>query len=339
MKKALVFLLVLVMVLGLTACGNKADEPAKVDEPDKVEDKVDTQKEPEKEPEEKKEIIIGLSLNEITDSVTQYQQSYEAAAEKAGVKVIVTNAKGSVDTQLGDIETLITREVDVIHIRPLDPDGVAPAIETARNAGIPVLVTEYDINCDVDCYLYATQNVCGELQAESLIEKLEADPNLQLNIGYLWGSKARGSSVQQRYQGFVDAMQSYIDSGRAVIVEEQEANFKSDEASAFVEDWLQSHPEMNCVVAQNDEMANGAIQALKTNGKDFANFYVLGINGTDVGKQNILDGYQLCTVDMHEKDTAVLGFDYACRLVAGETFAESIDYSGELFELITAANA
>ncbi len=184
----------------------------------------------------------------------------------------------------------------------------------------------------------ATQNVCGALQAQALIEKLEADPELQLNIGYLWGSEARGSSVQQRYQGFVDAIQEYLGSGRAVILEEQEANFKSDEASAFVEDWLQSRPEMNCVVAQNDEMANGASQALKTNGKDFSQFFVLGINGTDVGKQNIRDGYQLCTVDMHDPDTALLGFAYACRLAEGETFSESIDYSGELFELITSEN-
>lgn len=319
MKKLLWILLALVMALGLTACGEKEEE--------------------ETDPGTADKIVIGLSLTEVTDNTTQYQQAYEAAAAEAGVEIIVTNAKGSVDTQLGDIETLITREVDVIHIRPLDPDGIVPAIESAQEAGIPVLVSEYDINCDVDCYLYATQNVCGALQAQTLIEKLEADPDLKLNVGYLWGSKARGSSVQQRYAGFMDAMQSYIDAGRVVIQEEQEANFKSDEANTFVEDWLQRHPDMNCIVAQNDEMANGAIQALKTNGKDFESFFVLGINGTPVGKQNILDGYQLCTVDMHEPDAAVLGFDYACRLAAGEEFAEAIDYSGELFELITAENA
>ena len=343
MKKLLGLLLAVTMIFALAACGGGSAAttaaPAETTAAPAETTAAPAETEaPADETKDNSEITIGLSLSEVSDNSKRYEDAYVAKAAEIGVNVVVLNAQGSVDTQITNVENLIQQEVDVIHIRPLDADGLVSVIQDAQKAGIPVLVSEFDINCDVDCRIIATQNMCGELQAQVLIEKLEADPDLVLNVGYLWGSKARGSSVQQRYQGFMDAMKDYIDSGRVVILEEQEANFKSDEANSYVEDWLQRYPEMNCVVCQNDEMANGSIQALKTNNKDFENFFVLGINGTEVGKQNIIDGYQLATVDMHEAEGAALTCEYAVDLANGKTFDEILDISKDIFELLTADN-
>ncbi|MBE6018447.1 MAG: sugar ABC transporter substrate-binding protein [Lachnospiraceae bacterium] len=341
-KRFISLLLAVVMVFALAACGGSGGGSATTaaPAPDTTAAPAET-KETEAPAETEKDnsqITIGLSLSEISDNSKRYQDAYEAKCAELGVNVVTLNAQGSVDTQITNVENLIQQEVDVIHIRPLDADGLVSVIGEAQKAGIPVLVSEFDINCDVDCRIIATQNMCGELQAKVLIDKLEADPDLVLNVGYLWGSKARGSSVQQRYQGFMDTMKDYIDSGRVVILEEQEANFKSDEANSFVEDWLQRYPELNCVVCQNDEMANGSIQAAKTNNVDFNSFWVLGINGTEVGKQNIKDGYQLATVDMHEPEGAQLTCEYAVELAKGKTFDEILDISADIFELLTADN-
>lgn len=340
MKKRLLSLLIAIpMTIAMVGCGNQAPADSAATPPAEVEteapkentDTADTT-------EEKKDITIGLSLSEVTDNNTKYQEAYEAKAKELGINVVTLNAQGAVDKQITNVENLIQQGVDVIHIRPLDPDGLTSVIQEAQSAGIPVLVSEFDINCDVDCRIIATQNMCGEMQAQVLIDKLEADPELVLNVGYLWGSKARGSSVQQRYQGFMDSMQEYIESGRVVILDEEEANFKSDEASRYVEDWLQKYQELNCIVCQNDEMANGAIQALKTHNSDFSNVFVLGINGTDVGKQNIKDGFQIATVDMHEADGAALACTYAVDLANGKTFDEILDISKDIFELLTIDN-
>lgn len=338
MRRIMSFILASVLILALCACSNDGGEPTPEDTSSPEANLESSQSSNEESLDASDGIVIGLSLSEISDNTTKYLETYLEEADNLGVEVAYTNAQGSVDTQISDVEALIARNVDVIHIRPLDADGLVPVIQEAQKAGIPVLVSEFDINCDVDCHVIATQNMTGILQASTLIEKLETDPDLVLNVGYLWGRKSAGSSVQQRYDGFMDAMKEYIDSGRVVILDEQEANFKSDEASAYVEDWSQRYPNLNCVVAQNDEMANGAVQALKTQNEDFSSFYVLGINGTEVGIQNVKDGYSLATVNMHESDGAIITIGYAKRLAEGETFSEPIDVSEILFELVTINN-
>lgn len=272
---------------------------------------------------------IGLSMNLINTSQQEWLDFFLAAAESQGIQVEYTNADADMNKQIDDIESLIALECDAIIVRAVDPDGILPAIQQCEDAGIPVIASDYPVNEEAKTagVLSVSQYEAGAVQGKWLAEMLETTPDLKLQVGYLWGSMTM-QDAQDRYNGVMEQLKSYVEEGRVTILDEQLANFKSDDATTVVDSWVLKHEEMNCIIAQNDEMANGAIQALKAANEDADQWYVLGINGTAIGVQNIADGWCRATVYTANQVIAEKALEMAVGAAKGETFG-AVDISDQ----------
>lgn len=276
-----------------------------------------------------KDLKIGVSMNQLNTSRQEWLDYCLAYAKEIGLNVIYTNADKDIDKQISDVESLIAMECDAIVVCAIDPDAICPVIDKCKEAGIPVIGSDYQINSDnLAGLLYMSQFQIGAAQGKYLAKVLNENPELVLNVGYLWGNLTM-KDAKDRYNGAFSELKSFMDTGRVKILDEQLANWQSDEATKVTENWLVKYIDMNCIIAGNDDMANGAIQALKAVKADFDKWYICGINATSVGKQNVLDGYCDCTVFMDLKYVAQESLNMAIKAVAEGKIYGKVDCAAE----------
>lgn len=277
-------------------------------------------------------ITIGVAAYAMDEYQKTWADSFENYAKTLGnVKIIMTNADGSIDKQLSDIDSLIAQAPNVILMRPVDADGLVAGVEACANAGIPVVISSYTVNSDkYDAWIGANQKDNGVLQAQYLADYLEKNPEVELQIGYVWGTMGL-SGCQERFDGLNEWVETC---DRATIVSEKVANWSVNEAMAVMEDWLQGMPEINTIVCQNDEMATGIANVLRAAGKDMNDYLVLGIDGSANGLQYIRDGLIDATISTDIDAETKQNLDLALQVAAGEKFTEPV--SLDSYVLVTA---
>lgn len=268
--------------------------------------------------------VIGFANSSMDEFATNYANLFIAYAEEQGHSVVLLDAENNPEKQLSNIEDLIVKGVDVIYTRPVDADAIVPAIQACNEAGIPIIVADFSANTDAaDLKIAISQYGYGGGQAEYLIGQLEADPDLTLHIGYIWGSHTF-APAQERHDGLVEGLQAYIDAGRVVIVDEQSCDMSLDKAISIVEDWVIRYPEMNCFIGANDDLGNAASNVLMANNMDMEANYVLGIEGTEVGLTAIKEGRMDATVLVDITERVGICCQYAIDLAAGKTVDKNV---------------
>lgn len=216
---------------------------------------------------------IGLSLSTLGNPFfVTLRDGAQAAATAANFELIVVDAQDSVSKQVSDLEDLIQRGVDVLIINPTDADAVVPAVMLANQAGIPVIAVDRGVAGGVLAYFIASDNVAGgRLAAELICGKLGGSgPVVELE-GIPGASAAR-----ERGQGFNEYLAA--DCPGLTVVARQTANFNRAEGLTVMENILQAQPDIAAVFAHNDEMALGALQAIRASGRDIL---VVGFDATD----------------------------------------------------------
>jgi ABC-type sugar transport system substrate-binding protein len=123
----------------------------------------------------------------------------------------------------------------------------------------------------------------------------------------------------------------------ATKVVEAEGLWNADKGMAITEDWLQSQPSLNVIAAMNDEMAIGAIQALKAAGADMNKWLVFGVDGTANGQVYIKSGELDATTYMDLAMTTSIIADTAERLVNGEQVEKTV-WANDSVVLLTKDN-
>lgn len=178
---------------------------------------------------------LGAGLNQVTDP--------ESNAWDPGA-------------QIGKIENLIAMSPDAISIDPTSTDGINTAVDEAMGMGIPVIMSGTRVSTDVTGSIVADNKQGGKLCGEYLAEKLGGKGKIVMILG----TPGR-DVIQNREGGFRDAIKEYPD---IEIVAEQVANLERAEAVSVMETILQAHPDIDAVWAANDEMALGAVEALRS---------------------------------------------------------------------------
>ena len=267
--------------------------------------------------------VIGISL----PAMSEYQQTWIDAInsfkDEYNAEIIVTNADNSIEKQVADIESLIVQEPDAIMIRAIDSDGVANSVKAVKDAGIYCIVSSFDVNSEeYDLFLYSQQATTGKMQGEYLREILDANPDLSMNICYLWGVQGVSGCID-RFDGFCEIMFEGTD--RAVLLDEKIGNWASAEAMAITEDWIQTFPEANVFVCQSDEMALGVCNALAAAGKNFDEIYVLGIDGADNGQSLIRKGQMDASIYTDLYTDARIQLEHAIGLADGEKYDKNVE--------------
>jgi ABC-type sugar transport system substrate-binding protein len=216
--------------------------------------------------------------------------SVQEAASAAGDTVIYTDAQNSDSKQVSDIQSIIAQHPDVLLISPLTEDGEVSAIKQAHAACIPVILLDRDADHaqvtpgkDYVTFIGSDFVKEGQRVADFFIQKTGGNAR----IIELQGTTGASAAID-RTKGFNDEIASHP--GMKIIAA-QDANFDRATALKVMQTLLQSHPDVTAVYAENDEMALGAMDALKAAGKTPGKDVLVGsIDGENGGLQAIMAG-------------------------------------------------
>lgn len=195
-------------------------------------------------------------------------------AVKAGiVDVTIFDGKYDALVQQEQFETMITQGYDGIIFVPIDIEAGAAAVQAASDAGIPVFGSNTRVNSDLlTAYVGSDDVQSGYMEAKYVLDKIGCKGNVVVIEGPI------GQSAQiQRLEGNLKALAECPD---VKVIEQQTANWSRAEAQTLMENWLTAHPgEIAGVIGQNDEMALGAIEAIKGAKLKVNDFAIAGIDG------------------------------------------------------------
>lgn len=268
---------------------------------------------------------IGLSVSTLNNPFfVSLADGAKAAAKDAGVELIVVDAGDDAAKQTNDIEDLISKNVSVLVVNPVDSDAVAPAVEDAIASGVKVVSVDRVVNgVDVDCQI-ASDNVAGaEMATEYLVELIGEGAK----AAELQGVPGASAAID-RGEGFHNVADTKLD-----VVASQTANFNRAEGMTVMENILQSAGDVLGVFAHNDEMALGALEAIAASNKDIK---VVGFDATDDAVAAVKDGRMAATVAQQPDKMGATAVEVAIKLIAGESVEASIPVE---VTLITKENA
>lgn len=207
-----------------------------------------------------KRMGYSMSFATIEWLVTQ-RRGVEEAARAAGFELVFSDARDNPAKQVRDLEDMVTRKCDVILISTYYAEAITPAVKMINEAGIPLVVLSSSIKGNISwtCHLstdtLGTARSAGEYFAKNLggkgrVVQIEGKPGSVVN--------------QMRGSGWREALAK---SPNIEIVKHVVANYERMQALRHMEDILRSTEGINAVYCHNDEMALGAIKAVKEAGR------------------------------------------------------------------------
>jgi ribose transport system substrate-binding protein len=218
------------------------------------------------------ETIAVFTKNQTNPFFNNVRVGAENAARQLGAKIIqyVPTKPDSIPEQMSQVEDVIVKKPDAIVFTPVDYKALIPGVEKMNAAGIPVInVTDRMAGGTIVTFVGIDDYKVGRATAEALMKALGGKGNVVIIEG------VKGSlSNQDRTRGLTDVTKSYPN---VKLLATQAGNFQRLNALQVMENLMQSFPQIDGVMAANDAMAIGAIEAL-----DAANrkAIVVGINGT-----------------------------------------------------------
>lgn len=221
-------------------------------------------------------IKIGVSLYGLK---AEFMQLWAAAVQESPAvkngKVEVTVFDGRYDplVQQEQFATMISQKYQAIIFAPIDADAGATAVKMAHDANIPVVGTNTRANTDLlSSYVGSDDTLSGYMEAKAVLDKIGCEGNVVVIQGPI------GISAQiQRSEGNDKAL---AECPNVKVLETKTANWSRAEAQALMENWLTRYPgQIAGVIGQNDEMALGAIEAIKSQGLNLGDFAIAGIDG------------------------------------------------------------
>lgn len=244
--------------------------------------------------------------------------------EREGNKYIPTNAAGSAEQQLRDIDKLVAEGIDALIIQPIDKEGIAPGVERAAAAGIPILA--YDRLIEDERVFYLTFDNVGVGRLIAAIVK-QAQP--EGNYAIILGDPIDANTGFLR-QGMEEVIGAAVAGGQIKIVGEANADdWKPENAKAVMEKILaDSGNQVDAVLAQNDGMAGGAIEALAAAGLSVP---VGGQDGDKAALNRVAQGLQTVSVWKNNFDLAKRAGQIAGELAEGtpmNLIAEATQFTG-----------
>lgn len=243
--------------------------------------------------------------------------SMQDEAKKRGWQLVYTDAASSAAKQVADVNSMIAQGVDLIFLAPREEKPLIPAIKAAKNAGIPVILLDRNVDASLakpgeDYVTFIGSNFIEE--GQRVADWLVKNANGKTTIIELEGTTG-SSPANDRKKGFDDVIAKNSD---FKIVASQTGDFARDKGRQVAETLLQAHPDANVVYAHNDEMAIGAISAIEAAGRvPGKDILVLSIDGGKEAVQGVVDGKIAAVVECNPR-FGPKAFDTAVAYANGE---------------------
>lgn len=256
---------------------------------------------------------IGLSISTQNNPFfVTLAEGAKKAAKQAGVPLTVVDASDDATKQVSDIEDLVSKNVSVLIVNPVDSDAVTGAVEAAIAKGVRVISVDRVVNgVDIDCQI-ASDNVAGaELATQYIVDTLGEN----VKTAELVGTSGASAAID-RSQGFHN-----IADKKLKVVASQTADFDRTQGMTVMENMLQADSSIQAVFAGNDEMALGAVEAISGAKKDVL---VVGFDATDDAIEAIRQGRMGATIAQQPDLIGSTAVENAIRLTKGESIPKEI---------------
>jgi D-xylose transport system substrate-binding protein len=267
-----------------------------------------------------KKITIGFSMDTLKEERWQRDRDlFVAKAEEMGARVLVQAANGDDALQNSQAENLLTQGVDVLLVAPHNGKTAAVIVESAHKAGVPVIAYDRLINdADLDLYISFDNIGVGEMQASYLVQRKPAGAYVLIG-----GAPTDNNALLFR-KGQMNVIRPLVDKGAIKIVSDQWAkDWQAVEALKIMENALtRSGNQVDAVVASNDGVAGGAIQALAEQ-KLAGKVLVSGQDAELAACQRIVAGTQSMTVYKPIRILAHKAAEVAMKLARKEGHGEA----------------
>jgi inositol transport system substrate-binding protein len=283
---------------------------------------------------------IGVSMALFDDNfLTVLRNGIQADADKMGLGVQIEDAQNDVAKQLDQINNFIASGVDAIIVNPVDTSATQAMSDAAAAANVPlVYVNRQPINVDTlpdnQAFVASNEVDSGTLETIEVCRLLKEKGKDNANVYVMMGELSNQAAVQ-RTADIHDVMAAGKCAVTLNIVDEQTANWSRDQAQDLMTNWISSGAAFDGVIANNDEMAIGAIQAMKAAGMSMEELVVGGIDATQDALAAMQAGDLDVTVFQNAAGQGAGALDAAVKLSNGEAVEQKVYVP---FELVTPAN-
>ncbi|MDO4236293.1 MULTISPECIES: sugar ABC transporter substrate-binding protein [Pseudomonas] len=261
-------------------------------------------------------LVMKSLANEFFVTMQEGAKDYQKS-HAADFDMITNGIKNETDTsaQIDIVNQMILAKVNAIVIAPADSKALVTVLKKASDAGIKVVNIDNRLDPDVlkskklDIPFVGPDNRKGsKLVGDYLAKQLAAGDK----VGIIEGVPTT-TNAQQRTAGFKDAM----DAAGMKIVSTQSGNWEIDQGQKVASAMLSEYPDLKALLAGNDNMALGAVSAVRAAGKA-GKVLVVGYDNIEAIKPMLQDGRVLATADQAAAQQAVFGIQNALKLVKGE---------------------
>ncbi len=280
------------------------------------------------------ETKIGLAMAQLDTFLTILKNGTVSSATKLGAAIQVEDAQADVAKQLSQIQNLIAQKVDAIIVNPVDTDATPKITKLVTDAGIPlVYVNRKPVDFDKlpasVAFVASDEKVSGTVQAQEVCRVLKGKGTIVLLMGELSNEAAR-----TRTQDVEDVVKT-ADCKGIKIADKREGKWDRTQAQDITTNWLSSGLKFDAVIANNDEMALGAINALKASGKWAKNYMVAGIDATPDALASMKAGDLKVTVFQNAAGQGSGAVEAAMKLIKKQKVERFVNVP---FELVTPQN-
>jgi simple sugar transport system substrate-binding protein len=304
MKKLIAIMLALVMVLALAACGGKAEAPAA------------------EAPAADGELItvgfaqVGHESDWRMANTADYQKVF---SKENGYDLMFVDCDNDNAVQIEAVRTSIQQDVDYIVLAPIQSAGWESVLQEAKDAGIPVIVADRQVDADAsmyDAFIGTDTHVEGVAAGNWLAEYLNGEPAKILEIyGTIGASAAIG-----RAEGFREVAANHPE---WEIIDSQSGDFTQTGGQEVMESFIKSYSDFNVLYCHNDNEAYGAMDAMDAAGITYGiggDVIIISFDATHDGLQYTLDGKIHCNVECNPIQAQYVA-DLIQKMEAGEEFA------------------
>jgi len=283
---------------------------------------------------------IGVSMAKFDDNFLTVLRNGMIAQAKGmnGVELQVEDAGNDVAKQLDQIKNFIASGVDAIIVNPVDTSATQAMTDAAAAGKKPlVYVNRQPINVDTlpanQAFVASNEADSGTLETKEVCRIFKAAGKKEANVYVIMGELSNQAAVQRTKD--IEEVIATPDCNFIKIIDKQTSNWNRDEAQNLMTNWLSTGKKFDGVIANNDESAIGAIQALKAAKVDLKSVIVGGVDATQDALASMKGGDLSVTVFQDAAGQGAGALDAALKLAKGEKVERKVYVP---FKLVTPAN-
>jgi len=275
-----------------------------------------------------KQPVVGVSLmNLSSEFIVMLDNALTERARELGVKLIINDAQRNPERQVRQVESFIARGVDAIILNPCEVEASSPAVDRAREAGVPIVNVNSETRSQPTAFVGSRDEESARLAMGYLAKRLGGKGNVLMMQGFM------GQAAQiKRDRGAREVLAQYPE---IKLLASQTAEWDRAKAMSLMENWIQSFGDkIDAVFAQNDEMAMGAVIALEQ-AKMKDRVLVAGVDAIADALQAVKDGRLDATVFQDARAQARAALDTVMKILRKQPYEREVYIP---FRLVTRAN-